>query len=70
MHQMCHNPNLGLVTKVRACEGAGQESSLGVTFHAPGSVGEWRMWGNEPHTPKWTLTLGIGIVMDSQIFIT
>jgi len=22
---MCHNPSLGLATKVRACEGAGQE---------------------------------------------
>jgi hypothetical protein len=20
-----------------------------------------RMWGNEPHTPKWTFTLGIGV---------
>jgi hypothetical protein len=24
-HSMCHNPNLGLATKARACEGAGQK---------------------------------------------
>jgi len=28
------------VTKVRACEGAGQERSLGIAFHVPESVGE------------------------------
>jgi hypothetical protein len=35
-----HNPSLGLVTNVRACKGAGQEGSPGVTSHVPGSVGE------------------------------
>jgi hypothetical protein len=24
-HEKCHNPSLGLVTKARACKGAGQE---------------------------------------------
>jgi len=24
-HLLCHNPSLGLATKVRACKGAGQE---------------------------------------------
>jgi hypothetical protein len=27
---LCHNPNLGLATKVRACKVAGQERKLGV----------------------------------------
>jgi len=36
----CRNLNLGLTTKARACKGACQEGSPGVTFHAPWSVGE------------------------------
>ncbi len=36
----CRNPNLGLVTKARACKVAGQEQSPGVTSYAPGSVGK------------------------------
>jgi hypothetical protein len=63
---MCRNPSLGLVTKARACKGAGQEGSPGVTFHAPRSVGECE--GMNPHTPKWTPTLKIGVPMDSQTF--
>jgi hypothetical protein len=47
---MCRNPNLGLVTKARACKGVGQEGSLGVTFHVLGSVGECE--GMNLHTPK------------------
>jgi hypothetical protein len=35
---VCCNLNLGLVTEARACEGAGQEGSLGITFHAPESA--------------------------------
>jgi hypothetical protein len=27
-----------------------------------------KVWGNEPHTPKWTLTLGVGLPMASRIF--
>jgi hypothetical protein len=27
-----------------------------------------RVWGNEPHTPKWAPTLGVGVLMNSQIF--
>jgi len=60
------NPSLGLTTKARACEGVGQEWSLGVTFHALGSVGECE--GMNPHTPKWAPTLGIKVPMDSWIF--
>jgi hypothetical protein len=44
------NPNLGLATKARACEGAGQEGSPGITFHAPGSARECE--GMNPHIPK------------------
>jgi len=60
------NPNLGFMTKTRACEGAGQKWSLGVTFHAPGSVGKCE--GMNLHIPKWVPTLGVGVLMDSQIF--
>jgi hypothetical protein len=42
----CHNPNLRLGIKARACEGTGQEGSLGVTCHAPRECK--RVWGNEP----------------------
>jgi hypothetical protein len=60
----CPNPNLGLMTKARACEGAGQEWTPGVTFHAPRNVGECE--GMNLHTPKWAPTLGVGLPMDSQ----
>jgi hypothetical protein len=61
-----HNPSLGLVTKVRACKGAGQECRLGATFHALGSVGKCE--GMNPHTPKQSLTFEIKVSMDFQIF--
>ncbi len=51
-HILCRNLSLGLVTKARACKGVGQEGSLGITFHAPGSVRECE--GMNFHTPKWT----------------
>jgi hypothetical protein len=41
---------LGSRPRQRACKGAGQEGSLGVTSHAPGNVGECE--GMNPHTPK------------------
>ncbi len=62
MAMACHNPSLGLMTKARACKGAGQEGSLGVTCHAPGNVGKCE--GMNPHIPKQTFTLGVGISMD------
>jgi hypothetical protein len=62
----CCNLNLGLATKAKACKGAGQEGSPGVTFHAPWSVGECD--GMNLHTPKWAPTLGVRVPMDSQIF--
>jgi hypothetical protein len=46
----CHNPSLELMTKAKACRGVGQESSPGVTFHIPMSVGKCD--GMNPHTPK------------------
>jgi hypothetical protein len=39
-----------------------------VTFYVPRSVEECE--GMNPHTPKWALTLGVGIPMDSRIFKT
>jgi hypothetical protein len=47
-------------------ESAGQEGILGVTFHAPRSAKECE--GMNPHTPKGTPTLGVGILMDFRIF--
>jgi hypothetical protein len=49
-HYSCRNLSFELTTKTRACKGAGQEGSLEVTFHAPGSVGECE--GMNPHIPK------------------
>jgi hypothetical protein len=37
---LCHNPNLGFTTKVRACKGEGQDGISGVTSHALRSVEE------------------------------
>ncbi len=61
----CRNPSLGLTTKARACKGAGQEGSLGITFHALGSVGKCE--GMNLHTPKQVPTLGVRVTMDSRI---
>jgi hypothetical protein len=66
MYHSCRNSNLRLATKARDCEGVGQEGSMGVTSHAPGSVGECERMN--PHTPKWTPTLRVGVSMDSHIF--
>jgi len=62
---MCRNPSLGFATKARACEGVGQKGSPRVIFHAPGSLKECE--GMNFHIPKWTPTLGVGVLMDSQI---
>jgi hypothetical protein len=60
------NLSLGFTIKARACKGAGQEGSPKVTFHATGSARECE--GMNLHPPKWVLTLGVGVPMDSQIF--
>jgi len=52
----CHNPNLGLATKARACKVAGQERK-------PKS--ERKCEGMNPHTPKGASTLGVGVLVDS-----
>ncbi len=39
---------------------------MGVTFHAPKSVGECERMN--PHTPKWAPTLRVGVPMDFWIF--
>ncbi len=46
----CHNLNFGLATGARVCKGASEEWSLGITFHALGSLGKCE--GLNPHTPK------------------
>jgi hypothetical protein len=66
MYKFCYNPNLGLATKIKVCEGAGQEWSLRVTFYTLESVGECD--GMNPHTPKGTPILGVEVSMYSQIF--
>jgi hypothetical protein len=50
IERIYRNPSLGLATKARACKGAGQKGSPGITSHAPGSAGECE--GTNPHTPK------------------
>jgi hypothetical protein len=37
------------MTKTNACKGAGEEGSLGITFHAPENVGECEGM-NPPHS--------------------
>jgi len=37
-----------------------------VTFYAPKNVGECERIN--PQTPKWVPILGVGVLMDSQIF--
>jgi len=62
VHIKCHNPSLGLATKARACKVAGQERSMGVTPHVPGSVGKCE--GMNRHIPNGTSILGIGVWVD------
>ncbi len=58
----CRNPSFGFATKAKGCKVMGQEGSLGVVLHAPGSARECE--GIGPHTPKGTPILGIGVPMD------
>jgi len=62
----CRNPSLGLVTKAKGCKVVGQEGSLKVMLHVPGSARECE--GIDLHTPKGTPTLGIGVPVDSRMF--
>jgi len=54
------------VTKARACKVIGQKRTPGVTPHALESVGNCE--GMNPHTPKGAFILGVGVLMNSQIF--
>jgi hypothetical protein len=47
------------MTKARICKVTSQEGSSGVTFSAPKSVKKCE--GMNPHTPKWTPILGVGV---------
>jgi len=62
-HVQCCNPSLGLATKAKGCKVASQERSLVVMPHALGSAKECE--GIDPHTPKGTPTLGVGVPVDS-----
>ncbi len=52
--------------KARGCKVVGQEGSSGVMPHAPKSARECE--GIDPHTPKGTPILGIGVLMDFRMF--
>jgi hypothetical protein len=54
------------VTKARGCKVTGQEGRPGVMPHALGSAKECE--GMNLHTPKGTPTLGVGVLVDFQIF--
>jgi len=62
----CHNPNLGLASKVRGCKVAGQEGSPRIMLHAAKTVRECERI--DLQTPKGTPTLGVGVPMDSRMF--
>ncbi len=59
-----HNPSLQFVNKAKACKGAGQEWSPRITFHVPRNVG--RCEGMNLHTPKWTFTSRVRVLMDFE----
>ncbi len=63
LEKMCCNPSLGLVTKVRGYKVIGQEGSLGFMPHALGSARKRE--GINPHTPKGTPILRVGVPVDS-----
>jgi len=53
---------LGSRPRQKACKVVGQEGSLGVMLHAPRSARKCE--GIDPHTPKGTLTLRVGVPVD------
>ncbi len=58
---------LGSRPRQNIAKGASQEWTLGITFHIQESVEECERMNL--HTPKWAHTLGVGVLMDSWIFI-
>ncbi len=65
-HDYYHDPSLGLTIKARGMEMCKSKVQPESHIHIHKSVGECE--GMSPHAPKWALTLGIEILMDSQIF--
>jgi hypothetical protein len=57
---------LGSQPRQGGCKVAGQEGNSRVMPDAPGSVRECE--GIDPHIPKETPTLGVGVPMDSRMF--
>ncbi len=66
MNHMCRNPSLRLMTRAMFAKVQAKRGSPRITFHALRSVGECE--GMNPHTPKWALTLGVGVPVDFRIF--
>jgi hypothetical protein len=62
---MCLNPSLGLMTKARACKGAGREWSPEATFHDPERLRVWESGRIEPPHPQVNfITLGVKVLID------
>jgi hypothetical protein len=59
IHNNYHNPSLGFTTKAKAWKGAGQEGNLEGRSHVPKNAKVCE--GMNPHTPKWTLIMGVGV---------
>ncbi len=59
----CRNPSFGLANKAKGCKVASQKGSPGVMSHAPRNARKCE--GIGPHTPKGTLTLRVGVSVDS-----
>ncbi len=57
--KMCHNPSLGLATKARGLQGCGPRGRSEI--HSTCSRECKECEGMNPHTPKWTPMLGVGV---------
>jgi len=66
IYSRCRNPSFGLATKAKVCKVTSQEGSLGITPHAPRSVEKCE--GMNLHTSKGVSTLGVRVLVDSQVF--
>jgi hypothetical protein len=62
---LCHNPCFGLGTKARLARVQDKKEAQ-ETHLTPENAKKWEKMN--PHTPKATLTWGVGIHQDSQIF--
>jgi len=63
MDHFCYDPNLELATKAKFAKVQGKSEAQESHFLFLGCE------GMNPHTPKWVPTLGVGVPMESQIFI-